>query len=98
MSVTIDNTVLEKLEKLSMLKIEENKKEELARQLTEILAYVENLKELDTEHLDATFSTLSGGTPMREDVPSTNPEISKSIFSHAPDAVDDFFIVPKIIE
>jgi len=97
-TVTIDNTVLEKLEKLSMLKIEEGKREELAGQLTEILSYVENLSELDTEGLTASYSTLEGGTPMREDTPKNNPEISKSIFAHAPDAENDFFIVPKIIE
>ena len=94
----INNTVLEKLEKLSMLKIEDEKKEELASQLTEILSYVENLTELDTDELDATFSTLSGGTPMREDSVTLTPEISKNILSHAPDAENDFFIVPKIIE
>ena len=94
----IDNTVLEKLEKLSMLKIEDEKKEELAGQLTEILAYVENLSELNTDGLDAAFSTLDGGTPLREDVATPNPEISKHIFSHAPNAENDFFIVPKIIE
>jgi len=96
--VTIDNKVLENLEKLSMLKIDENKKEELASQLTEILAFVENLKELDTTELDASFSTLAGGTPMREDIPSTNPEISKNIFARTPNGEDNFFIVPKIIE
>jgi aspartyl-tRNA(Asn)/glutamyl-tRNA(Gln) amidotransferase subunit C len=96
--VTIDNSVLEKLEKLSMLKIEESKKEELANQLTEILAYVENLGELNTDNLDASFSTLAGGTPMREDTPKSNPKVSKDIFSHAPNAENDFFIVPKIIE
>ena len=94
----IDNTVLEKLEKLSMLKIEEEKKEELAGQLTEILAYVENLSELNTDSLDATFSTLEGGTPLREDTPQQNSEIAQHIFTHAPHAEDDFFIVPKIIE
>ncbi len=96
--MTIDNTVLAKLEKLSMLKIEESKKEELASQLTEILAYVENLAELNTEHLDAAFSTLDGGTPLREDTPKSNNEIAKSIFTHTPHAENDFFIVPKIIE
>ena len=96
--MTIDNRVLENLEKLSMLKIEDDKKEELAGQLTEILEYIENLNELDTSNLDATFSTLSGGTPMREDIPSPNPQIAKDIFSHAPNAENDFFIVPKIIE
>ena len=97
-TVTIDNTVLEKLEKLSMLKIEDDKKEELAAQLTEILSYIENLNELDTDALDASFSTLSGGTPLREDHPKTNREVSESIFKHAPDTENDFFIVPKIIE
>jgi len=96
--VIIDNTVLEKLEKLSMLKIEEEKKEELASQLTEILAYVENLAELNTDELEASFSTLSGGTPLREDNKSSNPEIAQNIFAHAPNAENDFFIVPKIIE
>jgi len=97
-TVTIDNTVLEKLEKLSMLKIEDEKKEKLANQLTEILSYIENLNELDTDTLDASFSTLSGGTPLREDTPKTNTKVSQSIFKHAPNAENDFFIVPKIIE
>lgn len=94
----IDNRVLEKLEKLSMLKIEDEKKEELAEQLSEILAYVENLAELDTENLNGTFSTLSGGTPLRADEPNSDKEISQHIFAHAPNAENDFFIVPKIIE
>jgi len=97
-TVIIDNTVLEKLEKLSMLKIEDEKREELAGQLTEILAYVENLAELNTDDLSATFSTLEGGTPLREDSPRASSEIAKDIFSHAPHAENDFFIVPKIIE
>jgi len=97
-SVTIDNKVLENLEKLSMLTIAEDKKEALAKQLTEILEYVENLKELDTSKLDATFSTLDGGTPMREDTPYNQPEIARHILGNAPHAEDDFFIVPKIID
>jgi aspartyl-tRNA(Asn)/glutamyl-tRNA(Gln) amidotransferase subunit C len=74
------------------------KKEELANQLTEILSYVENLSELNTDNLSASFSTLEGGTPLREDIAKTQPEISQHIFSHAPNAENDFFIVPKIIE
>ena len=93
----IDNSVLEKLEKLSMLKIEDEKKEELASQLTKILSYVENLKELDTSELDTSFSTLAGGTPLREDKAVLTPNIAKDIFAHAPNAENDFFIVPKII-
>jgi len=96
--VQIDNTVLAKLEKLSHLRVDEDKKEEIIDQLTEIVSYVENLAELDTSALDASFSTLEGGTPMREDVPKSDSAIPKSILSHAPQSDDDFFIVPAIIE
>jgi len=94
----IDNTVLTKLEKLSHLKIDDSKKEEVMKQLTGILNYVDNLNELDTETLDASFSTLEGGTPLREDTPRKADDIAKDILSHAPQAKDDFFIVPAIIE
>ena len=94
----IDNTVLEKLEKLSHLRIADSKKEEVMGQLTEILGYIDNLNELDTETLNATFSTLEGGTPLREDNALERDGIAKEILSHAPHSKDDFFIVPAIIE
>lgn len=94
----IDDATLEKLEKLSHLRIAEEKREEVLSQLTEILAYVENLNELDTEALDSYFSTLEGGTPMREDLPANDPEVPRIILDHAPESRDDFFIVPAIID
>jgi len=96
--VQIDYTVLSKLEKLSHLSIDEDKKEEAITQLNEIVSYVENLNELATDHLDAAFSTLSGGTPLREDQPESNPAVPRAILQHAPQHAEDFFIVPAIIE
>ncbi len=94
----IDNTVLAKLEKLSHLRIDDSKKEEVKEQLTKILAYIDNLNELDTDALSATFSTLDGGTPLREDAPRASTTVAADILAHAPQAQDDFFIVPAIIE
>jgi aspartyl-tRNA(Asn)/glutamyl-tRNA(Gln) amidotransferase subunit C len=94
----IDQTLLTKLEKLSHLRIAEEKKEEVMGQLTDILGYIDNLNELDTEALSPSFSTLEGGTPMREDIPRDANETAKEILSHAPGAENDFFIVPAIIE
>ena len=94
----IDHTLLEKLEKLSHLRIADEKKEEVMGQLTEILGYIDNLNELDTQNLNAAFSTLEGGTPLREDTPREALDVAKEILSHAPQAEDDFFIVPAIIE
>lgn len=94
----IDDKVLANLEKLSHLRIDESKKEEVKAQLSGILNYVENLNELNTGELPSTFSTLEGGTPMREDIPQGDDAVAKDILSHAPNAQDDFFIVPAIIE
>jgi len=94
----IDSNILENLEKLSHLHIEESKKEEIIAQLSNIVSYVENLNELETDHLDSAFSTLDGGTPMRADEPECDRSIGQSILSNAPKSEDDFFIVPAIIE
>ena len=93
----IDQTLLSKLEKLSHLRITDEKKEEVMGQLTEILGYIDNLNELDTDALSPAFSTLEGGTPLREDTPRCST-VASDILSHAPNAADDFFIVPAIIE
>ena len=94
----IDHSILAKLEKLSHLHIDESKKDEVVAQLSEIVAYVDNIEELDTDHLDAAFSTLTGGAPLRKDTPKTDPDISSLILKHAASHADDFFIVPAIID
>jgi aspartyl-tRNA(Asn)/glutamyl-tRNA(Gln) amidotransferase subunit C len=96
--VQIDHTVLAKLERLSHLRIDPDKQDAVIAQLSEIVAYVENLNELDTDHLDAAFSTLEGGTPMRADEPHADASIPAAILEHAPQSSDDFFIVPAIID
>jgi len=96
--VQVDIDVLQKLEKLSHLQIDDDKRDEVMQQLSNVLGYVENLNELDTTSLDTSFSTLDGGTPMREDTPREPNDIASNILSHAPNAQDDFFIVPAIIE
>jgi len=94
----IDNELLSKLEKLSSLKIADEKREETIKEIGQIVDFVENLSELDLDDKDDHFSTIEGGTPFREDEPSVNPEIIEDILSHAPKAKEGFFVVPKIIE
>ena len=94
----IDDTLLQKLEKLSSLKISDEKREGVINQLSEIVSFVENLNELNLDGEKATFTTLAGGIPFREDIPSVNSSIVKTILEHAPQSENGFFVVPKIIE
>jgi len=94
----VDDALLTKLEKLSYLHVSEDKREEIIAQLSEIVSFVDNLSELDTDGVESTFAMSDKATPLREDIPQCDSTISEEILKHAPQSADNFFIVPKIIE
>lgn len=94
----IDETLLERLEKLSFLQIPQEHRAEMISQLSEIVSFVDNLAELDTNGVEATFSMSDAATQLREDIGTVNRAVNDDILAHAPHAQEHFFIVPKIIE
>ncbi|OQX59122.1 MAG: aspartyl/glutamyl-tRNA(Asn/Gln) amidotransferase subunit C [Helicobacteraceae bacterium 4484_230] len=94
----IDDALLKRLEKLSYLEISDDKREEIISQLSEIVSFVDNLGELDTQNVDDSFAMTDNGTLLREDIASNDKSINEEILKHAPRSEDHFFIVPKIIE
>ena len=93
----IDDTLLTKLEKLSSLKVESDKRMEIEGQLSEILSFAGILDELDLSASQAVVSSREGGTPLREDV-SVSSDVIETILKNAPMSSKHFFVVPKIIE
>ena len=91
----IDESLIKKLESLAMLEIDN--KSSMAKDLEEIVEFVENLNEIDTSNIEATFSSLNNKTPLREDEVIKN-DVIKDVLKNAPKTKDNFFIVPKIIE
>jgi len=96
--MTVDDKLIDKLAKLSSLEIEDSRKENLKSELADIINFVENLNEIDVSNIEATFSTIEGGTPLREDEAKQDLELSNHILENAPKSEDGYFIVPKIIE
>ncbi len=94
----VDDALLTRLEKLSYLQISDDKREEIINQLSEIVSFVDNLSELDTEGVDESFAMTSEGTLTRADLPQCDATVNDDILKHAPQSSDHFFIVPKIIE
>jgi len=94
----VDDALLSRLEKLSFLNVSDDKREEIVSQLSEIVSFVDNLSELNTDNVDSTFAMNDNSTPLREDIIASSQTISKDILSHAPNSADNFFIVPKIID
>ena len=87
---------VEKIALLARLELSEAEKERYARELSEIISYVERLNELDLTRIEPTAHAVFVPTPLREDrvVPDSTKEES---LAAAPDREDDFFRVPKVI-
>ncbi|OUR72895.1 asparaginyl/glutamyl-tRNA amidotransferase subunit C [Arcobacter sp. 31_11_sub10_T18] len=96
--MTVDDKLIDKLAKLSSLEINDEKKEKLKSELGDIISFIDNLNEIDVSQIDATFTTVEGGTPLREDIAVQDLEMSNHIMKHSPKSEDGYFIVPKIIE
>jgi aspartyl-tRNA(Asn)/glutamyl-tRNA(Gln) amidotransferase subunit C len=95
--VIIDDNVLNKLQRLSALNIADENKENMKSSLTDIVNFVENLNSIDISDVEATFSTIEGGTPLRDDIPSSS-DVVETVLNNSPKSEETFFIVPKIIE
>lgn len=94
----VDDALLTKLEKLSFLKVSDDKREEIINQLSEIVSFVDNLSELNTDGVSDSFAMSDASTFLREDIVSCDASVNDDILRHAPQSADHFFIVPKIIE
>jgi aspartyl-tRNA(Asn)/glutamyl-tRNA(Gln) amidotransferase subunit C len=96
-NVITDKTVryVAKLARISL----DAKEEVLFReQLSDILGYIEQLREVDTEGVLPTTHVLpSMKNVFREDIADPSISTEEALFN-APDRTEDFFKVPKIIK
>lgn len=97
-TMSIDSNMLKKLEKLSSLCIEDNKKETMVSQLHEIVNFVDILNNLELEEDMMHLNLTQEASPMRNDEVLNDSETIQTIFKFAPKKNESFFVVPKIIE
>jgi len=88
---------VEHVAKLARLALREEEVEQLTRQLSDILTYVEKLNELDTKDVEPTSHVLPVRNVLREDEVSGSIDRGKALVN-APDRTEEFFRVPKVIE
>ncbi len=83
--------------RLARLEFSDAEKDEMARQLSRILEYMDKLNELDTTHVSPMAHAAQLRNVLREDVarPSLDPE---DALANAPERDGQFFRVPKITE
>ena len=93
----IDKNTINKIAKLSRIKLEEKEADSLIKDLNSILDWVEQLNEVKTEKVEPLSNISLSKLPTREDIPE-NKNSSKEILSNAPDKLEGYFAVPKVVE
>lgn len=91
----IDDKLLQKLEKLAMLEVRADKREEVKTQLNDVLDFIDKIAQADTKSV---VIKTPQNAPLREDEVALDATIPSQVLGHAPKAESNFFIVPKIIE
>ncbi len=82
---------------LARLELDEEEIERYTWELNRILEHVERLKELDTEGVEPTSHVVPLINVWREDEPG-QPHSRDELLANAPDAVNGYFRVPRVVE
>jgi aspartyl-tRNA(Asn)/glutamyl-tRNA(Gln) amidotransferase subunit C len=95
--MAIDVATVRKVARLARIAEPEEKLEPLARELNAIMAWIEQLNEVDTDGVEPMTSAVHTPLPMREDVVTDggDPQV---VLSNAPKRAGDFYVVPKVVE
>ena len=90
----IDRHEARRIADLAHLEFDDAGLDRMAGEMTKILSYIDQLREVDTTGFDE--SSESDSTPMRADEP--RPSLDRdAVARNAPSWSDGFFVVPKVI-
>ena len=93
----MDNKTVETISYLARLKLDKDKKEKITKDLENIIDFVAELQDLNTEDIVPLSNPLEKVAPQREDsVTSRNRK--EAFLSNSPESDQDYFMVPKVVE
>ncbi|MEE8334600.1 MAG: Asp-tRNA(Asn)/Glu-tRNA(Gln) amidotransferase subunit GatC [Alphaproteobacteria bacterium] len=96
--MTVDKSTVVRIAQLARIRVPEADLEALAGELDQIIGWVEQLDEVDTEGVTPMASTAdAAGLRWREDKVDDGGQPDK-VLANAPESRDGFFVVPKVIE
>ncbi|PPR46504.1 MAG: Glutamyl-tRNA(Gln) amidotransferase subunit C [Alphaproteobacteria bacterium MarineAlpha5_Bin9] len=93
----IDKNTTIKIAKLSRLKLDNKEIDELSIELSTILDWVEQLNEVDTNNIEPLSNVSSAELPLRKDLEESQNN-SENVLSNAPEKLENYFVVPKVVE
>jgi aspartyl-tRNA(Asn)/glutamyl-tRNA(Gln) amidotransferase subunit C len=95
--MSVDADTVSRVAHLARIAVAEDEVEHLQGELNAMLAFVEQLAEVDVSGIEAMTSVTPMAMTMRKDE-VTDGGIADAIMANAPAREDHFFLVPKVVE
>ena len=95
--MAIDAATVRKVARLARIAEPEDRLEPLAKELSGIMSWIEQLGEVDTDGVEPMTTSVAMTLPMRDDVVTEGGDPAK-VLGNAPKTDKGFFVVPKVVE
>jgi len=95
--MSVDTTTVRRIAHLARIAVAEDEVEHLKNELNGILAFVEQLQEVNVEGVEPMTSVTPMAMKKREDVVDDGG-IADDIVKNAPATEGHYFVVPKVVE
>ncbi len=95
--MAIDAATVRRVAHLARIKTPEERLEPLAQELNGILAWIEQLNEVDVAGVEPMTSNVAQPMRLRDDVVTDGNKVA-DVIGNAPRSADGFFVVPKVVE
>lgn len=95
--MSLDKATVARIATLARIEVPEDQLEPLARELSGILGWVEQLGEVDTSAVEPMRSVMDIRQDWRGDAVDDGSR-EDDILKNAPKAHDGYFVVPKVVE
>ena len=95
--MSIDKDTAERVANLARISIPDEELENVAKELSNIIGFMEQLNEVNVDNVEPMTSVTPTVLKKRTDVVSDGNQQSK-VLSNAPDTREGFFAVPKVVD
>ena len=95
--MSIDKATVANIARLARIHVAEDRRAALAGELSNILGWVKQLGEVDTDDVAPMTSVVEMRLPERDDV-ITDGGCRDDVLANAPETEAGFYVVPKVVE
>ena len=95
--MSVDTATVRHIARLARIAMSDAELERLVPELNNILGWVEQLAEVDTDGVEPLTAVIANELRLRDDVVNDG-NVRDEVLKNAPDAQHGFFAVPKVIE